>query len=288
MQQTDPRTSASSSALLAVHPCYDAKAQSRYARVHLPVAPRCNIQCNFCNRLYDCANENRPGVTSRTLTPDEALSRLDAVLKEIPNTTVVGIAGPGDPLANPESTFRTFELIRAAHPQLHLCLSTNGLVLPEHIDEIRGLHVEFVTVTVNALTPAMAARIYGWVRYRGQVLRDTQAGEVILGQQEVGIRRLAEANVLVKVNTVMIPGINQEHVPAIAARAKTMGACLFNVMPLIPVQGTAFGHLPAPDADERAALMDRCAAELPVMRHCRQCRADAVGLLSEDRSVQFA
>ena len=47
------------------HPCFNKKASTSYGRVHLPVAPHCNIQCNFCNRIYDCANENRPGVTAK-------------------------------------------------------------------------------------------------------------------------------------------------------------------------------------------------------------------------------
>ena len=54
------------------HPCFSKKASAAYGRVHLPVAPHCNIQCNFCNRIYDCANENRPGVTGRVQSPDEA------------------------------------------------------------------------------------------------------------------------------------------------------------------------------------------------------------------------
>ncbi len=43
------------------HPCYSKEAH-QYARMHLPVAPACNIQCNYCNRKYDCSNESRPGV----------------------------------------------------------------------------------------------------------------------------------------------------------------------------------------------------------------------------------
>ncbi len=30
-----------------------------------------------------------------------------------------------------------------------------------------------------------------------------------------------------------------------------------------------------------------CQADLQQMYHCRQCRADAVGLLGEDRSLEF-
>ena len=76
--------------------------------MHVAVAPACNIQCNYCNRKYDCANESRPGVVSELLTPEEAVKKVLAVAMEIPQMTVVGIAGPGDPLANPERTFRTF------------------------------------------------------------------------------------------------------------------------------------------------------------------------------------
>jgi len=35
------------------------------------------------------------------------------------------------------------------------------------------------------------------------------------------------------------------------------------------------------------ALQDSCEGEMNMMRHCRQCRADAVGLLGEDRSAEF-
>ena len=34
-------------------------------------------------------------------------------------------------------------------------------------------------------------------------------------------------------------------------------------------------------------MQDSCEGEMNMMRHCRQCRADAVGLLGEDRSDEF-
>ncbi len=51
------------------HPCFNEEAKHTSARVHLPVAPKCNIQCNYCNRKFDCVNESRPGVTSSVLAP---------------------------------------------------------------------------------------------------------------------------------------------------------------------------------------------------------------------------
>ena len=109
------------------HPCYSEEAHHHYARMHVAVAPACNIQCNYCNRKYDCANESRPGVVSEKLTPEQAAKKVLAVASTIPQMTVLGIAGPGDPLANPEKTFKTFELIAKTAPDIKLCLSTNGL-----------------------------------------------------------------------------------------------------------------------------------------------------------------
>ena len=119
------------------HPCYSEGAHQHYARIHVAVAPACNIQCNYCNRKYDCSNESRPGVTSSKLKPEEAVKKVLYVGGEIQQLSVVGIAGPGDALANPEKTFKTFKMLQEKAPDLKLCLSTNGLMLPKYIDEIQ-------------------------------------------------------------------------------------------------------------------------------------------------------
>ena len=31
----------------ANHPCFNAEARHKTGRIHLPVAPKCNVQCNF-------------------------------------------------------------------------------------------------------------------------------------------------------------------------------------------------------------------------------------------------
>ena len=57
-----------------MHPCYTCSGK-QYARIHLPIAPKCNIQCNYCVRKYDCPNESRPGVTTEILSPQEAFEK---------------------------------------------------------------------------------------------------------------------------------------------------------------------------------------------------------------------
>ena len=56
-----------------------------------------------------------------------------------------------DPLANPK-TFETLELVKEAFPEMHLCLSTNGLLLTENLGRLERLGLHSITVTINALT----------------------------------------------------------------------------------------------------------------------------------------
>jgi nitrogen fixation protein NifB len=142
------------------HPCFNREARSKSARIHLPVAPKCNVQCNFCNRDYDCVNESRPGVTSAVLSPFEAARCFDLALERNDRIAVAGIAGPGDPFANPEETLTTLELIRGKHPDKLLCVATNGLALPDYIDRVRLLGLSHVAVTVNAADAETGAKIY--------------------------------------------------------------------------------------------------------------------------------
>ncbi|TWB69971.1 nitrogen fixation protein NifB [Nitrospirillum amazonense] len=273
------------------HPCYSEEAHHHYARMHVAVAPACNIQCNYCNRKYDCANESRPGVVSERLTPEQAARKVLAVASTIPQMTVLGIAGPGDPLANPAKTFKTFELISQTAPDIKLCLSTNGLALPDHVDTIARYNVDHVTITINMVDPEVGAKIYPWVYWNHKRYTGVEAARLLTERQLRGLEMLTERGILCKVNSVMIPGVNDRHLVEVNRAVKSRGAFLHNIMPLIsaPEHGTVFGLTGqrGPTAQELKALQDDCEGEMNMMRHCRQCRADAVGLLGEDRSAEF-
>ena len=275
----------------ASHPCYSSSGHHRYARMHLPVAPACNLQCNYCNRKFDCSNESRPGVSSMLLTPEQAVARVRQVASAIPQLSVVGIAGPGDPLANIGHTFRTLEGVREQLPDLKLCLSTNGLMLPDVVDRLVDVGVDHVTVTINTLDPDIAARIYAWLWLDGERYSGHEAGEILVARQLEGVRKLTAKGVLVKINSVLIPGINDQALPDVSRKIRDYGAFIHNIMPLIarPEHGTVFGlnGQPEPDAAQLAETRERCGLVIPQMTHCQQCRADAIGMLGEDRSRQF-
>ena len=269
------------------HPCYSAESQHKFARMHLPVAPACNIQCNYCNRLYDCVNESRPGVTSEILSSEQAIAKIGRVQAGLDNLAVIGIAGPGDALANWPQTKATLVATRQNYPDLILCLSTNGLMLPQYAEELVELGVRHVTVTLNSVDLAISEKIYRHIDWQGQRMTGQAGVRILLENQLAGIRTLTARGVLVKINIVMIPGINDEHIPEVVKVARDLGACMTNIMPLIPAGGSAFGHLPQTSHKDVAAMRQRCQEFLPQMKHCQQCRADAIGLLTQDRSAKF-
>ena len=213
------------------HPCFHCEAH-KYARIHLPVAPHCNVSCNYCVRKFDCVNESRPGVTTKVISPIEALERYQIAKEKIPNLSVVGIAGPGDILANFEAVAQTLTLIRKYDPEVTFCVSTNGLQLPKYVDQLKELGVTHVTVTVNSLNPEIAGKIYRYVEDDGIRYTGSAAGE------------------------------------------------------LLAVKGSVFEHLEAPTMEEVNAKRDLCNQYVRQMRHCGQCRADAIGTIGHDRSAE--
>ncbi len=273
---------------LEQHPCYSIGGSHAHARIHLPVAPRCNIQCNYCNRKFDCVNESRPGVTSQVLSPVQALAYLEEMVERVPNISVVGIAGPGDPFANPFETMETLRLVRARFPKMMLCVATNGLNIGPYIDELAELEVTHITVTINAVDPAIGALVYKWVREADRPLKGEEGAELLLAHQLEAVRRLAERGVLVKVNSIVVPGINDAHIPEIARVTRELGATIMNCIPLCPVEETSFAHLSEPDPITMARVRLQSGQNLSQMTHCARCRADAVGLIGQDQSSEFA
>ena len=270
----------------ANHPCFSKDAHKRYGRVHLPVAPRCNMQCNFCNRKYDCINESRPGVTSTVLTPSQASAYLDHVLAKRPEISVVGIAGPGDPFANPDETMETLRLVRRKYPKLMLCLATNGLGIGPYVEELAVLQVSHVTITITAVDPKVGAEIYAWIRDGKRPLRGEEAASLLIARQTEALVRLKAKGIVVKINSIVIPGINDEHIPDIARKVGSLGADIMNCMPLVPVKGAVFEELPPPDNLTTARVRLQSGLHLPQMTHCARCRADAVGYVGENISSE--
>ncbi len=264
------------------HPCFNDDAHISTGRIHLPIAPQCNIQCNFCEHRM-CADIQHPGWASKLLSPTEAADLVQSVVNERQvYDFVVGIAGPRDALAN-EQTFQTLSLIQQRYPRITTCLCTNGLQLEDKLEEIIYAGVRALTVTVNAANSSVGKDIYSWVKHKGIIYRDEEAAALLISKQFSGIDATLRAGISVKVNTVLIPGINDRHIKKLATRLRETGVGLMNIMPLIP-SGKMKNHR-APTCDELREIRKDCEEIIPQFHSCEQCRADVIYLPSKVKGI---
>lgn len=260
--------------LVAVrHPCYDYHASRIYARIHVPIASRCNLGCFFCLRGH--TNEWVPGASRAVLSPTEAAEIVRRLVSRAPSLTVVAIAGPGDALASPE-TFEFLELIRDLRGVIR-CISTNGVLIEDFVDKLIELGVQAVTISMHAYFPHTAALIYRFLRRPdGSTVRGDEAGREIVARQLRAIELCRKRGLLVKINSVHVPGLNDRDIVEIAREAAARGADLMNIVPVIP----------GGDPLKTSALRRLCERYIEQMTWCRNCRADAYGLL-ESKTTLF-
>jgi nitrogen fixation protein NifB len=153
-------------------------------------------------------------------------------------------------------------------------------MLPDKLDLLKEVGLNTLTVTINAVDPDIGSKIYSFVRYNNQTLRGKEAFEVLSKKQLEGLRAAVDASIVVKVNSVFIPGINDDHLIDVAKKVRQQGAYIMNIMPLIPQ--AKFANIPAPTVHDIQQIRNVCEDTMFQFHHCRQCRADAVGVPGEE------
>ena len=241
------------------------------------MSPGCNIECRFCDRQIN-DYEDRPGVTGSILKPEEVTDIIKRSLDVCSDISVVGIAGPGDTLAT-DNALKTFRIVKENFPKLIKCMSTNGLLLPEKADEIIEVGIDSLTVTVNAVDPEIEAKLNDGIHYHGEYYSGVEAATILIRNQLEGIKKVSDAGITIKVNTVLVPGINDDHIEMIAKTVKEHGASIYNIIPLIPQH--KLKDVPAPKCAEIDLARQKAEKYIDVFRHCQHCRADAIGVPGE-------
>ena len=134
-----------------------------------------------------------------------------AVASTIPQMTVLGIAGPGDPLANPEKTFKTFRV------DLRDCARHQAVPVHERPDASgsRGHDQEVQRGSrdhhhQHGRSRRSARKIYPWIYYKHKRYTGVEAARILTERQMQGLEMLTERGILCKVNSVMIPGVNDQ------------------------------------------------------------------------------
>ena len=103
-----------------------------------------------------------------------------------------------------------------------------------------------------------------------------EGAKKLIDAQIKGIKKVSELGIVIKINSVLIPGINDHHIKEIARVTKELGASLLNIIPLIPQN--ELSHVQAPNCDLVEKVREEAGEYLEVFRHCKHCRADACGV----------
>ncbi|MEW5821917.1 MAG: radical SAM protein [Cyanobacteriota bacterium] len=267
------------------HPCYNPDLLNKAGRIHLPIAPDCNMQCNYCNRKYSCINESRPGVCSKIITPEESGGYLKDKLKQHTETKVIGIAGPAETLANIDILYKTFTLLKKEYSGYLYCISTNGLVLPDNIDLIKEIGIDYITITINSLNIQSIVKIYDWVKYKNKVYQKYEAAEIILNQHKLALKVLKDSKIKYKINSILIPGINEDDIKEVACQGAIFSALAQNIMPVVAVKHTKFEFCSEVSLDLLQKVRKESSKYIKVITHCQRCRADAAGLIKQQHKI---
>jgi len=75
------------------------------------------------------------------MTPEEAVNRTLEEIERRPNLRIVAVSGPGEPLTN-DTTFDTLRGIKNTKPDIHFCISTNGILLANKVSRLLEFDVE--------------------------------------------------------------------------------------------------------------------------------------------------
>ncbi len=249
------------------HPCFGANSKASVGRVHLPVASRSFARIRFTPETKKTS----------AMQPEAAVCMLDTLIAEGKKIKVAGITGPGDPLADFDSTYTTLMLVKSKYPAINLCLTTLGINGDKYAEKLANLKISHITVLVDAVDPDVTANLYAWIRPSTKNIPLSKAAEMLTTEQAGAIKAFKKAGLTVKVNTILYPE-NIDHIEAIAANVKALGADILSLTPFIPPEDseiTPVSNEQIKRARKQAAkyieLMEpwtKCGAEIELKTAC--------------------
>jgi cyclic pyranopterin phosphate synthase len=212
----------------------------RYLR--LSVTDRCNLSCVYC-RSAACGEP----VPREDILSFEEIVRVVQIACEL-GIDRVRITG-GEPLVR-QGVAKLIRMLRESCDIADLSLSTNGIRLASLASELRRAGLDRVNVSLDSLKPAL----FRWIT-RGGNLDDVLAG--IERAQEVGLGP-------VKVNTVVMKGINDDEVVELAHFALERGLTI-RFIELMPIGEAITSGLWRSAYLSVSEVQRRLAMELPLL-----------------------
>ncbi|MFT4145929.1 MAG: NifB/NifX family molybdenum-iron cluster-binding protein [Mobilitalea sp.] len=257
------------------HPCFN-NYDFHDAIIHLPVAPKQNI--NYIDDVMKshCLAGSCERVSDHVLSAKEAMECYFEAKKSIPNLMVAAISGPEEVLADFDTAKETFAALRQVSPDISLCLSTNGLMLPVYASHLISLGVNYVTVNMNTIYPETGSRIYKDITYLGRRYSGVEGANILIQNQISGISYLASRGISVRVNVRVLPEINEDEINDVVEMAKECGCMLTNILPANNSIRYEANGLEAYSKGELSVIRQECNKILPQSYFCKPCRAASV------------
>ncbi|MEU4133752.1 GTP 3',8-cyclase MoaA [Streptomyces wuyuanensis] len=173
-----------------------------YGRVatdlRVSLTDRCNLRCSYC-----MPEEGLQWLSKSTLLTDDEIVRLVGIAVTLLGVTEVRFTG-GEPLLRP-GLVGIVERCAGLEPRPKLSLTTNGIGLKRTATALKAAGLDRVNVSLDTLRPDV---------FRTLTRRDRHHDVV------EGLEAARDAGLTpVKVNTVLMPGLNDDEAPELLAWA---------------------------------------------------------------------
>ncbi|GAB3383307.1 GTP 3',8-cyclase MoaA [Micromonospora halotolerans] len=178
----------------------------RYGRIardlRVSLTDKCNLRCTYCMPA-----EGLPWLAGPQLLDDDEIVRLIRVAVQRLGVTEVRFTG-GEPLIRPGLP-RIVSAVAALEPRPRISLTTNGIGLDRLAPTLRAAGLDRVNVSLDTLDRA---------RFADLTRRDRHA-DVLAGLAGAAAAGLTP----VKINTVLMRGVNDDEAPALLRFALAHG-----------------------------------------------------------------
>ena len=174
--------------------------------LRVSVTDRCNLRCPYCMPREAFADESAFLPREEILSYEEIV-RVVRVVADL-GVRKVRLTG-GEPLLRRDVS-ALIAMLRAAHPDLELALTTNGVLLGTAVEELAAAGLDRVTVSLDAVEPEVA-----------RIAADSRVDvEAVIA----GIEAAVEAGLTpVKINVTIVRGLNDSQILPIIDRFNRPG-----------------------------------------------------------------
>ncbi|RAN97222.1 Cyclic pyranopterin phosphate synthase [Micromonospora saelicesensis] len=181
-----------------VAPGTDGVLVDRYGRVardlRVSLTDKCNLRCTYCMPA-----EGLPWLAGPELLSDEEIVRLVRVAVELLGVTEVRFTG-GEPLIRP-GLVDIVTAVAALEPRPRVSLTTNGIGLDRLAPALRAAGLDRVNVSLDTLDPDRFTKL----------TRRPRLDAVLAGLAGAAAAGLSP----VKINSVLMRGVNEDEAPAL-------------------------------------------------------------------------